>query len=338
MNRRDAIKGLLTLGSIGSPWKSQAQSPGIADKTLTLGVLSALPILSADKWADSPFWAPLRKLGWIEGRNLRVERASAEGDAQRLPDLARALVSKGVDVIFAPGNESAIAAARATKTIPIVFWGVNYPVEMGLAKSLPRPEGNVTGIALFVGPSESAKTLDFIRELLPAARRISYLYEGVQIRRVDGSEWPVAHDFVATAAKGRGFEVSEVQVDRSQDLDAAFERILRARTQALYVAYSQLTLREAERIFAFANRNRLPSVINAAAINSGAGILSYGPDIPLLFQRAAAHVDKVLRGVSPANIPIELPTKFDLYVNLTMAKQIGLPIPDSILVRADHVL
>jgi putative ABC transport system substrate-binding protein len=336
MNRRDAIKGLLTLGAIGSPWKSGAQDPKVSDKTLTLGVLSALPILSADKWAASPFWAPLRKLGWIEGQNLRVERASAEGEAQRLPDLARVLVSKGVDVLFAPGNESAIAAAQATKTIPIVFWGVNYPVEMGLAKSLPRPEGNVTGIALFVGPSESAKTLDFIRELLPAAGRISYLYEGVQIRRVDGSEWPVAHNFVAAAAKARGFEAIEVQVDRSEDLDAALNRIAQARTQALYVAYSQLTIREAARIFAFANRIRLPSVMNVVA-HRDAGILSYGPDLPLLFQRAAAYVDKVLRGASPADLPIELPTKFNLYVNLKAAKEIGLGIPKSLLVRANLV-
>ncbi len=337
MNRREAVEGLLALSVVATPFATRAQNPKPL-KSPVLGLLSALPIATPEQWEQSPFWVPLRKLGWIEGQNLRVERASAEGDVQRLPEMAQALVRKGVDLIFAPGNESAIAAAHATKTIPIVFWGVNYPVEIGLAKSFARPSGNVTGIALFVGPSESAKTLDYLRELLPRARKLSYIYEAAQVRRMDGTEWPLAHDYIATAARDRGFELSELSITGAQELDSTFDRIASLGTQALYVGYSQLMIYEAERIVAFANRNRLPSVFNSQAHVTFGGTLSYGPNIFALFERAAAYVDKVLRGTRPTDLPIELPSKYDLWVNAKAAKSIGLEIPQSILVRADRVI
>ena len=336
MNRREAIEKLLALGA-ATPFTALAQNSKLR-KTPLLGVLSGLPIVAPEKWEQSPFWVPLRKFGWIEGQNLRVERASAEGDVQRLPELAQSLVRKGVDAIFAAGNEPAIAAARATKTIPVVFWGVNYPIEIGLAKSYARPDGNVTGIALFVGPSESAKTLDYLRELLPHASRFAYVYEATQVRRMDGTEWPLAHDYIATQAAARGLEVTELPITSAHDLDAAFARISTLKPQALYVGYSALTLNEGERIVAFANRSGLPSVFNSAAHLMYGGTLSYGPDIFVLFERAAAYVDKVLRGTLPTNLPIELPTKYDLWINVKAAKSIGVEIPKSLLIRADRVI
>jgi putative ABC transport system substrate-binding protein len=336
VNRREAIEKLLALGA-ATPFTALPQNSKLR-KTPLLGVLSALPIVAPEKWEQSPFWVPLRKLGWIEGQNLRVERASAEGEVQRLPELAQGLVRKGVDAIFAPGNEGAIAAAQATRTIPIVFWGVNYPIEIGLANSYSRPGGNVTGIALFVGPSESAKTLDYLRELLPHATRFAYIYEATQVRRMDGTEWPLAHDYIATAAAARGFEVTELPITTGHDLDAVFARIRTLKPQALYVGYSQLTLNEAERIVEFANRGALPSVFNSAAHVTHGGTLSYGPDIFVLFQRAAAYVDKVLRGTLPTDLPIELPAKYDLWVNVKAAKSIGVEIPKSLLIRADRVI
>lgn len=338
MNRREAINVLLAMGSMASSSTVRAQIPISPKPVPTLGVLSPLPIVSPDKWKESPFWPPLRALGWIEGENMKVERASAEGDVQRLPQLAESLVQKKVDVIFATGNESAIAASRATQTIPVVFWGVNYPVELGLAKSLARPGGNVTGVALFVGAAESAKTLDYLRELLPHARKISYIYEAAQMKRVDGTEWRVPRDYVIEQGKSRNFEIYELPVVNAQDIEAALERIARSRPDALFIAYSQLILRESARMFAFANRNRLPTAFNAGGFGPGGGVLSYGPDIPLLFQRAAAYVDKVLRGTVPADLPIELPRKFDLWVNAKLAKSIGLSVPNSILTRADRVI
>jgi putative tryptophan/tyrosine transport system substrate-binding protein len=337
MNRREAIGSLLALATAAANLAAAAQG-SMAKKIPVLGVLSALPIASPERWESSPFWVPLRKLGWVEGRNLKVERASAEGDVERLPAMAQTLVSKGVDAIFAPGNESAIAAARATTTIPIVFWGVNYPIEIGLAKSLARPGGNVTGISLFVGPDESAKTLDYLRELLPRARKLSYIHEAAQIRKMDGTEWPLAHGYIETAASARGFELQEYPITTARELGPAFDRIARLGTQALYVGYSQLMLRESDQIIDFANRSRLPSVFNSQAQVQRGGILSYGADVDVLFERAANLVDKALRGANPSNLPIELPTKYDLWVNAKAAKAIGLEIPKSILVRADEVL
>ena len=334
MNRRKVLEAMLALGAVG-PLSAKAQTGA---KSPVLGVLSSLPIVAPEQWARSPFWRPLRKLGWIEGQTLNVERASGEGDVQRLMSLAQELVRKQVDAIFAPGNESALAAARATTTIPIIFWGVNYPVDMGLVESLARPGGNVTGIALFVGPSESAKTLEYLREMVPRARRLSYIYEAAQVRKVDGTEWSLARGYIETAAKARGFELHEHPISRSEDLEVAFNHIGSVGAQALYVGYSQLTLSERKRIVAFANRSRLPSVFNAEPHVADGGILSYGPNIPDLFERSASYVDKVLRGTRPNNLPVELPTKYDLWINIKAAKAIDIEIPESIRLRADGVI
>ena len=334
MNRREALSALIVVGASTGVPAIQAQSPKPI-RTPILGVLSAFPIVSPEKWATSPFWTPLRSFGWIEGENLRVERASSYPSDDQLPALAEELVRKKVDVIFAASNESAVAAAHATKTIPIVFWGVNYPVELGLVESLARPGGNVTGIALHIGPIEFTKTLEFLKEIAPSAARLSYIYETAHMRKVDGTQWQFANDYIETAAKKVGFDSREHALSRPDDLDAVLADVLLAKSQALYVSYSKLTIELRGQLIEFANRNRLPSAFNSQDDVEMGGLLSYGPDLGLLFRRAASHVDKVLRGAKPQDVPVELPTTLELVVNRRTAKMLSLAVSPSLQARTD---
>jgi putative tryptophan/tyrosine transport system substrate-binding protein len=334
MKRRDTLALFLSLSDVAGLSSAVAQTLKSKGKPV-LGVLSDLPIAAPEMWASSPFWSPLREMGWIEGLNVRVERASSYPDNDRLPGLAAELVRKGVDVIFAASNESAVAAARATRSIPIVFWGVNYPVELGLVDSLANPGGNVTGIALYVGPDEFTKTIEFLKEAAPQVRRLSYLYESAHMRRVDGSRWQFADEYIEVAAKRLGIESHQHALLREQDIDAAFAQVLAVGAEALYVSYSRFTIELRQRIIEFANNHRLPSAFNATEDVLLGGLLCYGPDLRDLFRQAASLVDRVLRGASPSALPVELPRKFQLVVSRRTAHLLGLRIPTSLEVRAD---
>jgi putative tryptophan/tyrosine transport system substrate-binding protein len=247
-------------------------------------------------------------------------------------------VRKRVDVIFTASNESAVAAARATKKIPIVFWGVNYPVELGLVESLARPGGNVTGIALYVGPAEFTKTLDFLKEAAPNVRRLSYIFESSHVMRVDGTQWQLADDYIESAARRLGIESHQHALSREQDLDAIFAEILAVKADALYIDQSKFTIELSERIIDFATRNHLPTAFNRSDDVRLGGLLSYGPGIWESFQRATLYVDKVLRGANPKDLPVELPSSLHLAINRRTAKLLGLTIPQALLVGADEVI
>jgi putative tryptophan/tyrosine transport system substrate-binding protein len=335
MKRRDTLALILSLSDTAGLSSADAQTFRLKEKPV-LGILSDLPIAAPEMWASSPFWSPLREMGWTEGLNFQVERASSYPDNDRLPGLAAELVRKRVDVIFAASNESAVAAARATRSIPIVFWGVNYPVELGLVDSLANPGGNVTGIALYVGPDEFTKTIEFLKEAAPDVRRLSYLYESAHMRRVDGSPWQFADEYIEVAARRLGIESHQHALLREQDVDAAFAQMLAVGAQALYVSYSRFTIELRQRIIEFADNRRLPSAFNAADDVLLGGLLSYGPDLRELFRLAASLVDKVLRGASPRALPVELPRRFQLVVNRRTARLLGLRIPMSLEVRADR--
>ena len=243
---------------------------------------------------------------------------------------------KRVDVIFAASNESAVAAARATKKIPIVFWGVNYPVELGLVESLAHPGGNVTGIALYVGPAEFTKTMDFLKEAAPNIRRLSYIYESSHVQRVDGTQWRLADDYIESATRRLGIESHQHTLSREQDLDAVFAEILAVKADALYIDHSKFTIELSERIIDFATRNHLPTAVNRSDDVRLGGLLSYGPDTWELFRRAALYVDKVLRGANPRDLPVELPSSLQLTINRRTASLLGLTIPQSLQARADR--
>jgi putative ABC transport system substrate-binding protein len=281
----------------------------------------------------------LRQLGWNENRNLVVERAYAAGQVDRLPELAAELVRKRVDVIWANGAEAALAAAGATKTIPIVFWGVVFPVEQGLIDSLPRPGRNVTGIAWATGIEVAVKQLEFIREIAPHTRRLSTFSMPTVLRTAAGGDYTQKmREVVESATRGMGFEVQRNILTQREDFEAAFAAILAFRAEAVLIAAHPLTFRDMPRIVEFLNGNRLISAFGSKAFVQGGGLLSYGPDFFANIAATSVYVDKIFRGAKPADLPVELPSRYELAVNLKTAALLGLKIPGTVLVRAEHII
>ena len=330
----DRRKFVAMIGSALAAPLAGAQVPAGKRK---LGILSPNPAPTPEQVASSANLAFLRKQGWIEGQNLVIERAYGGGQEDRLPDLAAELVRKRVDVIWALGPHAAIAAARATQTIPIVFWGVGFPVETGLIDSLARPGRNATGMAWFTGIELATKLIQFVREIAPDVRRLSTISVPTIYRTVAGGELTAPSD-VVNAARSLGFEFQRHVVRQRDEFDAAFAAILKSRSQAVIVSANSLTLRETPRIVEFANGNRLISASDAKEYVNAGGLFSYGPDIPGTILASFVYVDKILRGARPADLPVEQPSRYELAVNLKTAKILGLKIPQAILIRADRVI
>jgi putative ABC transport system substrate-binding protein len=280
--------------------------------------------------AVEAFRRGLRDLGYVEGRTIMLEyRWAPEGGYDRIPDLAADLVRLGVDVIVAQTNTHALAAKRATATIPIVFGAVSDPVESGLVASLARPGGNVTGSSL-LAPEVVRKLLEFLREVVPAASRVAVLEDpegSVRSRRE-----------AEAAAQVLGLRLQRLDVRDPKELDQAFRAAMAARAQAVITIPSSFFARHRARVAELALKSRLPAVSIETGFVEAGGLLSYGPDIPDRFRRAATYVDKILKGAKPADLPVEQPTKFDLIVNLKTAKALGLTIPPAVLARADRVI
>jgi len=306
------------------------------DRLPVLGVLNPSHLLPPEQLANNPFINRLRALGWIEGQTLSIERAYGEGREDALPALAETLVRKRVDVIFAMGPEAAVAAARATRSIPIVFWGVNFPVERGLVASLAHPGHNSTGAAWYADPSVDTKRVQILREAAPNATRLANLAVSTAGFRVDGGRLDV--DIFGPAAKAHGFELRRFVVDTPSDLEAAFDGMIAWKTQALVAAATMLTVRERRRIVEFANRHRLMACYGNRVFAEAGGLMSYGATEGPPFPRCAEYVDQILRGANPADLPVDIPRDYELVINLATAKAIGLTIPESLLLRADRVV
>jgi putative ABC transport system substrate-binding protein len=320
----------LAIGLLAVPRAAEAQQAG---KVFSLGILSPHPApRTPEAHARHPALQRLRELGWIEGQNFRVERAHGEGREERLPQLAEELVRRGVDVIWTNGPAAALAAKRATTTIPIVFWGVSFPVEMGLVSSIARPGGNVTGIALSPGMELVGKQLEFLRQIAPAARRLAWILpsEGVGTTGYQAA--------LEEAARGLGFELAIHVVGRSEDFDPVFAAMLAARTQAIATLGNPLTARESKRIVEFANRNRLPSAFGFRVFVQVGGLVSYGPDDIATTRQSALYIDKIFRGARPGDLPVEQASKYELVINQGTAKALGLPVPQSLLLLANEVI
>lgn len=281
----------------------------------------------------------LVEYGWKPGETLHVEFPDAGGSEERLATIAAELVAKRVDVIWAMGPDAAFAAARATSTIPIVFWGVTHPVEQGLIDSLARPGRNVTGLAFTASPESDAKRLELLREIAPAARRLAYLSAPVRLDAVKDAD--AATRLAAAmreAARRLGYDFREFKVEKAADLEAAFPAILEWRAEALMTQPSTLLNRERQRIVDFANANMLPSVFTLPEYVASGGLVAYAIDTWPTVIRSFHYVDRILRGANPAELPVELPSKYVLSVNLRTAKLLGLTVPQSILMRADRVI
>ena len=324
MKRREFIT---LLGGAAAAWPlaARAQQPA---KLPTIGFLGAATPSAASPWVAA-FVQRLRELGWIEGRTVAIEVRWAEGRSERFAEIAAEFVRLKVDVIVTAGP-AVFAVKQATSVIPIVFATVADPLSTGLVASLARPGGNVTGLSLR-SPELAGKRLELLREVVPGLRRLAIMAN---------ADYPPAVrelDEVDTAAHPLGIETIALKIRQAADIAPAFEA-LKGRAEALYVVGDSLTTANRVRINSFALAARLPTMHpNRERLETG-GLVSYGPNFPSLYRRAGDFVDKILRGAKPADIPVEQPTKFDLVINLTTAKAIGLTIPPTLLARADEVI
>ena len=312
----------LALALLAAPLFAEAQPAG---KIARLGVL----LFGATDPNLDAFRQGLRELGHIEGRNLIIEYRTAEGNAERLPELAVELVRLKPDLIFASGGDVAPFAKRATATIPIVVVTSADPVTGGLVASLARPGGNVTGLT-FLSADLAAKRIQFLKEAAPAISRVGLL------RNPDHADDELEE--TQTAARTLGIQIHSLEVRGPADFEGAFQAAVRGRAQAIIVASSRVMTINRARILELAERNKLPLVGGWGPWAQGGALFSYGPDLDPIFRRAAIHVDKILRGAKPADLPVEQPTKFELVINLGTARALGLTIPPPLLLRADRVI
>ncbi len=324
MRRREFIT---LLGGAAAAWPlaARAQQPA---KLPTIGYLGTA---GASAWAPwtAAFVQRLHELGWTDGRTVAIQYRWAEGRAERSAELAAELARLKVDVIVTGGN-AALAAKQASSAVPIVFALVDDPVGMGLVASLARPGGNVTGLS-FQAADLAGKRLALLREVVPGLRRLAIMAN---------VEYPNAASEmreVQIAARTLGIDAATFEIRRAEDIAPAFEA-LKDRADALYVVGDALVITHRVRINTLALIARLPTIYVVREYVEAGGLMSYGPNFPDLFRRAADYVDKILRGARPGEIPVEQPTKFDLAINLTTAKALGLKIPESFLLRADEVI
>jgi len=273
----------------------------------------------------------LRELGYLEGQNVVYESRWGDGRVDRLTGLAGELVNAKVDIIVTAGTEAALAAKRATSSIPIVMTTGVDPVEAGLVAGLARPGGNVTGVSSMQS-EVAAKRVELVGQLLPRVSRIAILFD------TDNHASELIARHTEAGANSLGISLQKVGVRSLKDADAAFSAMKRDHIAAVILMATPTFIGERRRLADLAIAHHLPMMVGAKEYAEAGGLLSYGTDYPDLFRRAAAYVDKILKGAKPGDLPIEQPTKFELVINLKTAKALGLTIPPSLLARADQVI
>jgi len=320
-------KFITPLGGAASwPLAARAQRAG---KLPTIGFMGSTTPSVAAQWV-APFVQRLRELGWLEGRDIAIEYRWAEGRSERYTEIAAEFVRLKVDVILTHNTPTVLAAKQATSAIPIVFATAGDPIGSGLVATLARPGGNVTGISS-QGSDAAGKRLELLRELVPGLRRFAVLANLA-------SSYPALElDEIQAASRTLGLEVSPFDIRQTQDIALAFEA-LKGHAEALYVVADPLVSTNRIRINTLALGLRLPTMHTVREFVEAGGLMSYGSNWPSQFRRAADFVDKILRGAKPADLPVEQPTKFDLVINLTTAKVLGLAVPPSLLAIADEVI
>ena len=273
----------------------------------------------------------LEELGYREGRNLVVERRFAEGRAERLPALAAELVALKPDIIFAGASQAALAASKATSTIPIVFVGVPDPVGIGIVKSLGRPATNATGLSA-QSVEIHGKRLQLLKEVLPSATRVVVLHNPLNTPSL-----PILAT-LKDASKVLGFTIRVIETKSVQDFAPAFKLLETERPDVLYVIESPLIFVHRALIVEFANGARLPAMYGFSEFAEAGGLMSYSFILIEHYRVAATYIDKILKGARPTELPVEQPTRFELVLNLKTAKALGVKFPQSILLRADRVI
>ena len=325
MRRREFIT---LLGGTTAMWPLSARAQQ-AGRPPTIGFLGAYTASAQSQWTAA-FEQRLRELGWIWGRNLLIEYRWAEERAGYSAETIAEFIRLKVDVIVTHATANVIAAKNATSVIPIVMAAAADPVGDGLVTSLARPGGNVTGLSI-QSPDLAGKRLELLREVIPTLRRLAVMAV------VSGSGTRLEITEVRAAAQKLGLEIVTFEIRRPEDIVPAFET-LKSSADALYGQTVPLLLGNRVKINTLALGARIPTIFGTRESVVAGGLMSYGPNFPDLFRRAADYVDKILRGAKPADIPVEQPTKFDLVINLTAAKALGLTVPQALLARADEVI
>jgi putative ABC transport system substrate-binding protein len=327
MNKRVVFFLLALILAAANPTEAQQ-----AKKMARIGYLSPQsgppPTLVA-------FKEGLGKLGWVEGKQIEFEYRYAGGNLDKLSEFATELVRLKVDVIVGgPASGAAIAAKRATTTIPIVMVAVTDPVSSGLVASLARPGANVTGLTFEVTREQAGKNLELLKEAVPKVSRVAIL------RNPNVSAHMAYSKEAERAAKILGVRIqfAEMHANNDKDLEEALGAIANERANALLVTPSSFFVDRRQQIINFAARNKLPAIYSSSVFVSDGGLISYGPSGQDMWRRAAVYVDKILKGTKPADLPVEQPMQFDLVINLKTAKQIGLSISPNVLARADRVI
>ena len=318
-----AAGALLTL-----PLAATAQQ---AENVRRIGFLS-LNSPESVRDAFAAFRQVLRERGWVEDQNIVIELRFAEGQVDRLPVLVAELIHLKVDIIVTGSSVATWAAKNATKTIPIVMAASADALGEGLVTSLGHPSGNITGVTFLAGPEIAGKQLELLKEVAPAASRV-----GVLTNPTNRSHAAFARE-LKVAARSLGAQLQVLEARYPDQIDGAFAAVTRERAGALLVLTDSMFFGQRRRVADLAARSALPALYSQREFVDAGGLISYGPSLSDMFRRAATHVDKILRGAKPSDIPVEQPTKFELVINLRTANALGLRIPQALLLRADEVI
>jgi putative tryptophan/tyrosine transport system substrate-binding protein len=326
MRRREFIA---MIGSSAAwPSAARAQQPG---KTYRVGLLATGSAFGAGDERRKSILEGLAANGFFEGRNLLFNVRWGEGRSERLSEYAAALKASNVDVIVTFGYPAAAAAKASAKDVPIVVTGAGDPVATGLADSLARPGGNLTGMTE-LSTELSAKRLEILKEAVPNLRRVAMLFNAADLGMT------LRYRAAETAAQVLNVSVQTLGVREPNDFDDAFAEMTRARPDAILMVSDALTTLNRKRVIEFAAANRLPTIYELSVLVRDGGLMSYGPNQAAIGVRAGDFVARILRGARPADLPLEQPTKFELVINLKTAKELGLAVPPTMLSRADEVI
>jgi|SRR5262245_11876147 len=325
--RRRELIALLGGAAAAWPLAARAQQRKIA----TIGYLGASTASASGEGERlAAFTQRLRELGWIEGRSIAIEYRWAEGRSERFVEYAAEFVRLKVDIIVTYASPAVFAVKQITSVIPVVFAGVADPVGTGLVASLARPGGNTTGVSLQT-TDIAGKRLELLREVIPGLRRLAIL------ANTDSAGAALEMGEVQAAARALSLEVIPLEIRQAEHITSAFDT-LKGRAEALYVALDPIMSAHRVRIITLALGARLPTLLPFRAFVEAGGLMSYAPNQGDVLRRTADYVDKILRGAKPSDIPVEQPTRFDLVINVTAAKALGLEVPAALLARADEVI
>jgi putative tryptophan/tyrosine transport system substrate-binding protein len=328
MRRRDFINAICSAAALW-PLVVRAQQSGQVRK---IGVLSSLagddPEVKA--WLRA-FQEELQRLGWEQGRNVRIEYRSTGSDPNRLRTAAAELVGMTPDVLFTTGSPALVALNRETRSLPIVFVQVSDPVKLGFVASLARPGGNITGFANFEHPI-GGKWLDLLKDTAPGRSRVAVILDPDNLSQI--AYWQA----IEAAAPSFGVQLTRADVRNADEIERAVNTFAQQPNGALLVAPNAVTIFHRDLIIALAARHRLPAVYPYRFFTTSGGFISYGVDLPDLYRQAASYVDRILKGAKPGDLPVQLASKFELVVNLKTAKALGLTIPEPFLQHADEVI